>query len=125
MVSCSPSCRVFQSQTHRDDSVAPACQSQHLLEEYLSCPADRRQEDDWTSNALWAGIIQRPHLTVIIINNNLVERKQSEQSKVSEVHHGPEVLSNWQQETNSHPSPEPPHLYDNKGNVLATFIGQN
>lgn len=64
-----------QSAAHRDDSVAPACQSQHLLEEHLRCATDWREKDDGTPDALWAGIIQRPHLTVIIINNNLVEAK--------------------------------------------------
>lgn len=62
-----------QFRAYRDDSVAPACQSQHLLEEHLSCPTDWREEDDGTSDALWTCIIQRPHLAVIIINNNLKE----------------------------------------------------
>lgn len=60
------------SGAHRDDPVAPPGQSQHLLEEHLGCPADGGQQDDGTPDALGAGVIQRPHLTVIIIHNDLV-----------------------------------------------------
>ncbi|TNN65374.1 hypothetical protein EYF80_024410 [Liparis tanakae] len=58
---------------HRDDPVAPSRQRQHLLEEHLRRPTDRGEEDDGTPDALWAGVIQRPHLTVIVVDDNLVD----------------------------------------------------
>lgn len=58
---------------HRDDPVAPASQGQQLLEENLGRPADGRKEDNRTPDVLRTGIIQRPHLTVVIIDYNLEE----------------------------------------------------
>lgn len=56
---------------YRNDTIAPASKSQHLLEENFSRATHRRKEDDRAPDAFWPGVIQRPDFAVIIVHNNL------------------------------------------------------
>lgn len=69
--------RRLKTQTDWDDSVAPACQSQHLLEKHFCSSTDRRKEDDGTPDALRPRIVEWPHLTVVVVDDDLGRQKRN------------------------------------------------
>lgn len=56
---------------YRNDTIAPARKSQHLLEENFSRATHRREEYDRASDVFRPGIIQWPDFAIIIVYNNL------------------------------------------------------